>query len=224
MSHHPSPLEICKKQKAALRYHLLGRAAENHDWYRAIEAMQFADIKHTGQLRKDGITPYFAHPVDVALYVLTLPNLIKPIETVITALNHDVLEDTATRYQEMADELGYESADGVASVSKKIDGVKKGVEEYRRGAYRNMLGTLVKPADRVSNTNSMGGVFTFEKMGTVIAETEEWIIPLAKHGRQTYPQQTLAYENLKLVLKAQTSLYHGTVHAMEQARLQLAAA
>jgi (p)ppGpp synthase/HD superfamily hydrolase len=205
-------LRKAEKQKSALRYRLAGKASENKSWYAACAALEYADAKHRGQLRKDGVTPYFAHPVEATLYVLTLPNLIRPVETVIAMLNHDVLEDTDTRYQEFADEFGLESADAVAAMSKKVDGVKKGVDDYWRG-IQGPIATIGKPADRVNNQHTMGGVFTLEKQISMMDETVARIFPLMKLNRRKYPEQELAYENAKLMLGTQLSLHRAVLRA-----------
>src|SRR4051794_39593907 len=83
-------------------------------WQRAVS---FAARGHEGQLRKDGKTPYVAHPLRVALIVRHLFEVAD--ETALTAaLLHDLIEDTKTDYDEIAKEFGVAVADAVAALSK----------------------------------------------------------------------------------------------------------
>ena len=57
------------KVYVALRYWLHGKS-----YYKALNAMSFATLYHTG-VRKDNITPEFHHQISIASYLRTLPNL-----------------------------------------------------------------------------------------------------------------------------------------------------
>jgi (p)ppGpp synthase/HD superfamily hydrolase len=54
-------------------------------------ALTIAARQHNGQLRKDNLTPYIIHPVEVAWLVSNYSN---NEEVICSALLHDVLEDT----------------------------------------------------------------------------------------------------------------------------------
>jgi (p)ppGpp synthase/HD superfamily hydrolase len=83
-------------------------------WQRAVS---YAARQHAGQTRKDGQTPYFAHPVRVALIVRHVFDVAD--ETSLTAaLLHDLIEDTKTDYDDLLEEFGREVADAVAALSK----------------------------------------------------------------------------------------------------------
>jgi guanosine-3',5'-bis(diphosphate) 3'-pyrophosphohydrolase len=83
-------------------------------WQRAVS---FAARAHDGQLRKDGTTPYVAHPVRVAFIVRNVFDIAD--ETALTAaFLHDLIEDTKTDYDEIAREFGSAVAEAVAAVSK----------------------------------------------------------------------------------------------------------
>jgi (p)ppGpp synthase/HD superfamily hydrolase len=204
------------KQRAHLRAFLIGKSSENHSWFKALDAFEFAEQKHQGQLRKDGVTPYFAHPIEATLYLLTLPTIINPLNATMAMLNHDVLEDTATRYQEMADVLGTEATDDVAALSKKVDGVKKGEEEYWRDMHHRSVATIGKPVDRINNQYTMGGTFSLEKQIQTFEVTQTRIMPMMKASRRRFPQQTLAYENAKLVLSAQLATHKAMLAFLQE--------
>src|SRR5689334_23515001 len=88
--------------------------AKQSPWQRAVS---YAARQHAGQLRKDGQTPYFAHPVRVALVVRHVFDVAD--ETALTAaLLHDLIEDTKTDYDDLFEEFGRDVADAVAALSK----------------------------------------------------------------------------------------------------------
>ena len=72
--------------------HISGHIRGNtyvHDHYR--KAAKVAAAKHKDQTRKDGKTPYIAHPVQVASILSRKRK--KPISILLSALLHDTLED-----------------------------------------------------------------------------------------------------------------------------------
>jgi guanosine-3',5'-bis(diphosphate) 3'-pyrophosphohydrolase len=92
----------------------MANSKRESSWQRAIS---FAARGHDGQLRRDEKTPYVAHPVRVALIVRHVFDV--DDETAITAaLLHDLIEDTKTDYDEIAEEFGSAVAAAVAAVSK----------------------------------------------------------------------------------------------------------
>jgi guanosine-3',5'-bis(diphosphate) 3'-pyrophosphohydrolase len=98
-----------------------GNNAENgtiplHLWQRAASlAARF----HHGQLRKDGATPYIAHPFRVAMIVRHAFNIDDEI-ALAAALLHDVIEDTTADYDDVLDECGKQVADAVAALTKDM--------------------------------------------------------------------------------------------------------
>ena len=67
------------------------------------QAMRFAAQAHAGQLRKSSETPYFEH---VAAVALILDRVGFPEDVVIAGLLHDVVEDTAVSFEEVAARFG----------------------------------------------------------------------------------------------------------------------
>jgi (p)ppGpp synthase/HD superfamily hydrolase len=67
------------------------------------QAMRSAAQAHAGQLRKTTGTPYFEH---VAAVALILDRAGFPEDVVIAGLLHDVVEDTATTFEEVATLFG----------------------------------------------------------------------------------------------------------------------
>ena len=76
------------------------------------QAVSFAARAHDGQLRKDGRTPYIAHPIRVALTVRHLFGV--DDETALAgALLHDTIEDTTTDYDDLMAAFGQQVASAV---------------------------------------------------------------------------------------------------------------
>ncbi len=82
-------------------------------------ATSFAARKHAGQVRKDGRTPYFAHVVRVAFTISELFGC-HDEETLAAALLHDLIEDTTTDYDDIAERFGTRVADMVAALTKNM--------------------------------------------------------------------------------------------------------
>lgn len=86
------------------------------DWQRAVS---FAARFHGGQLRKDGRTPYVAHPFRVAMTVRHVFEIEDPV-ALCAALLHDVIEDTTADYDDIEREFGEAVATAVAALTKDM--------------------------------------------------------------------------------------------------------
>lgn len=118
-------------------------------WQRAAS---FAARCHHGQMRKDKLTPYIAHPFRVALTVRDLFGVADPAALCI-ALLHDVIEDTTTDYDDVCVAFGPEIAEAVACLSKdtRLPEAQREIafyEQIDRGPWRVRL---VKLADAYDN-------------------------------------------------------------------------
>src|SRR5687767_15144021 len=103
----------------------------NPPWQKAASA---AARFHRNQVRKDGVTPYVAHPFRVAMTVRDLFGVDDPV-AVTAALLHDVIEDTTGDYDDIAKEFATEVADTVAALTKDM----RMPEREREVAYDNQL-------------------------------------------------------------------------------------
>jgi len=83
------------------------------------DAAAFAARKHSGQLRRDGRTPYFAHVVRVAMTVSETFGC-HDEETLAAALLHDLIEDTTTDYDDLLERFGKGVSDMVAALTKNM--------------------------------------------------------------------------------------------------------
>ncbi len=87
-----------------------------HLWQKAASlAARF----HVNQARKDGRTPYVAHPFRVAIVVSNVFNVHDPV-VLSAALLHDVIEDTPADYDDVFYACGAEVADIVAAMTKDM--------------------------------------------------------------------------------------------------------
>jgi (p)ppGpp synthase/HD superfamily hydrolase len=98
------------------------------------EAVSFAARAHRHQLRKDGQTPYAAHPFRVCLIARQVFGIDDPI-VLAAAVLHDTIEDTTTDYDDLLSRFGAEVADCVAAMSKDT----RRPEVEREAAYLRQL-------------------------------------------------------------------------------------
>ncbi len=146
------------------------------------KAFEFALEAHKNDLRASG-DPYFTHPLEVAKIVSTEI----PLDdiTVISALLHDVIEDTEFNMDILSKEFGKEVAEIVDGVTK-ISGIFRGQEITLAENYRKMLLSMVKDvrvilvkfADRLHNMRTLEFVSP-EKQRRIAQETLEIYAPFA---------------------------------------------
>ena len=195
------------KQKNALRYWLLGRG-----WFTALRAMDCAENLHRG-VRKDGITPEFAHQVWIANFIRTLtPHLPKPEAAIAIGLLHDAGEDYGLTLESMLHDYGPDIAEPTWRLTKIRNGIKLPNDVYYAGLAEDPDAALVKGVDRTHNMGSMVGVFTREKQVEQIVETREFVLPMLKIARRRFPERELAFENIKQILLTRISLIEA-IHA-----------
>ena len=189
------------KARIAMRYWLLGA-----EFYKASEAMDLGEATHLG-VRKDGITPEFAHQIAIASHVRTLgPWLRFPQETITTAFLHDIREDYNVADAVIRTQFGDVVADAVWALTKEFDGVRRDDADVFDGIGRCPIASITKLADRIHNISTMQGVFSVQKVQAYVEETKTFFVPMLKVARRRFPDQEGAYENLKLMLTSQLAL------------------
>jgi guanosine-3',5'-bis(diphosphate) 3'-pyrophosphohydrolase len=99
-----------------------------------LEALSFSARAHRHQLRKDGQTPYAAHPCRVCLIVRHVFGFDEPRVLQAAAL-HDTIEDTTTDFDDLIERFGPEVAGWVAVLSKD----KRLKDAEREAAYARGL-------------------------------------------------------------------------------------
>ena len=108
------------------------------------EALEFAKAKHDGQFRIGG-DAYITHPIAVAGYVGEWGY---GAEYKLTALFHDLLEDTDATEEEILNLGGRKVLEAVKLLTKR-DGYV--MEEYVGAIRKNSIAKVVKAADRLHN-------------------------------------------------------------------------
>ena len=116
------------------------------------KAASFAARAHTGQLRKDGATPYVAHVFRVAMTVRDLFGCDDPV-ALVAALLHDTIEDTTTDYDDLREAFGADVADLVAALTKNaaLPEEEREPEYDARLAAADWRARLIKLADTYDN-------------------------------------------------------------------------
>jgi (p)ppGpp synthase/HD superfamily hydrolase len=116
------------------------------------DAAAFSARAHRHQLRKDGRTPYAAHPMRVAMTVLSVFGVDDEI-ALAAAMLHDVIEDTDRDYDSVFNRFGPEIADTVAALTKNmiLPEAKREADYDARLAASTWRARLVKLADVYDN-------------------------------------------------------------------------
>jgi len=166
------------------------------------KSFQFSFESHKNDFRASG-EPYFNHPYEVALIVAREIHL--DDISVVSALLHDVVEDTDISVDFLAKEFGKEVAEIVDGVTK-ISGVFLGHETSQAENYRKLLLSMVKDvrvilvkfADRLHNMRTLQYVNP-NKQQRIARETLEIYSPFAHRfglGRVKWELEDLAFKYL----------------------------
>ena len=145
-------------------------------------AYKFAYAAHDGVTRASG-EPYITHPVAVAEI---LAEMKLDHEAIAAALLHDVIEDTDTTHQEIADAFNPRVAELVEGVTKLDKFNFENREQAQAENIRKMLIAmskdfrvmLIKLADRVHNMRTLDSL-RLDKRRRIARETFEIFTPIA---------------------------------------------
>ena len=162
---------------AALNKHMPGADMALID-----RAVEYADVKHQRQKRKDG-SPYIIHPLAVAEIVTEMG---LDIDAVLGALLHDCIEDTDASHDEIEKLFGTTVAELVEGVTKLTRANFETSEQAQMENLRKMFMAmskdirvvLIKIADRLHNMRTMQ-YQTPEKQVKKCRETMDIYAPLA---------------------------------------------
>jgi guanosine-3',5'-bis(diphosphate) 3'-pyrophosphohydrolase len=147
------------------------------------KAYVYAMKAHGKQFRASG-DPYFVHPLEVAAI---LTDLKLDVESIVTALLHDTVEDTYVTIEDIKKEFGDEIAslvDGVTKLSQLelFSERTKQAENFRKlmlAMSEDIRVLLVKLADRLHNMRTIGFIPKPEKRHRIAQETVDIYAPLA---------------------------------------------
>ena len=166
------------------------------------KAYVFSAREHRSQIRRSG-EPYLVHPLEVA-YILA--DLHLDTASIVAGLLHDVVEDTLTTIETVADYFGKDVAHIVAGVTK-ISRLKfKSPEQAEAENLRKMILAmvddirviLVKLADRLHNMRTLGYLEPAKRV-RIARETRDIYGPIANRlgiGRIKDELDDLTFEHL----------------------------
>ena len=148
------------------------------------KAYEFAALAHKDARRKSG-EPYIFHPIAVATIVAKEIGM--GITSIISALLHDVVEDTEYTIDFIREEFGEKVARVVKGLTK-LSGIdfQNSIESIQAENYRKIVNTmsedvrviLVKLADRLHNMRTLDSM-AHHKQLKIASETLSFYAPLA---------------------------------------------
>ena len=171
------------------RGYLVGRS-----YYDAQVALTMMMDAMEGEFRKDGVTPSWAHPVEVAnkCRTLAIPQDIEE-DLLIVAILHYVLEECDSHSSELREHFKDILVTYVEMLTKK-----KGMStELYYSGINKVIPAIAKGSDRWHNLSTMVGVFSPEKIKDYIVESEEHVLPMLKKAKRYNPRYEAVFEGLK---------------------------
>jgi GTP pyrophosphokinase/guanosine-3',5'-bis(diphosphate) 3'-pyrophosphohydrolase len=163
---------------------------------------------HGSQMRASG-DPYFAHPIEVA-GILTEYRL--DTASIVTALLHDVIEDTPVTRAELDQLFGAEIGELVEGVTK-LSRLELSAEHTRQAENlrkfilaisKDVRVLMVKLADRLHNMRTLQYIQSQEKRERIARETLDIYAPLARSigcHRICTELEELAFQHLNPVAR-----------------------
>lgn len=147
------------------------------------KAFEFANTAHAGVKRKSG-EPYIIHPLAVAKIVVEEIGL--SATSIISALMHDVVEDTDYTLEDINNLFGEKVASIVDGLTKLTDEFTPQQDSKQANNFRKMLMTLsddvrvilIKLADRLHNMRTLDAMAPAKQL-KIAAETLYIFAPLA---------------------------------------------
>lgn len=160
----------------------LSKYLEKEQIDKIYEAYVFASDAHKDQTRVSG-EPYITHPLAVSMI---LADLKLDYQSILTALLHDVLEDTPVSKQELAHKYSATVADLVDGVSKlkqinfstKAEAQAENLRKMMLAMVQDIRVIIIKMADRMHNMQTLGALRP-EKRRRIAKETLEIYAPIA---------------------------------------------
>ena len=165
------------------------------DEERLLAAYELGEKAHEGQTRASG-EAYFTHPISVATI---LADMHMDLDTIITALLHDTVEDCDVTIEQLEKTFGQEVAslvDGVTKLTRielQSEGTKQ-AENLRKlvvAMSRDIRVLIVKLADRTHNMQTIDSFAREDKKVRIATETRDIYAPLAERIGLTHIQREL---------------------------------
>lgn len=179
-----SDYNLINQEFAELKLASLKRCSSQKEYDEVIKAFEFANEAHKGVRRRSG-EPYIIHPISVAKIVVTEIGL--GYKSIVTALLHDVVEDTEYTLEDIKRLFGEKIAslvDGLTKIKAAMDttdGNTLQAENFKRIILTlndDVRVVLIKLADRLHNIRTIDSMPDYKK-GKILSETMYIFIPLA---------------------------------------------
>ena len=192
--------DLIYKEFESLRLASLKRCANKEEYEGVIRAFEFANEAHKGVRRRSG-EPYILHPIAVAKIVVQEIGL--GYKSIVTALLHDIVEDTEYTVEDIARLFGEKVAslvDGLTKIKSAMDSNHNKAQGGDQNAklsenqekslqaenFKRILLTLnddvrvilIKLADRLHNLRTIDSM-PERKKDKILSETMYIFIPLA---------------------------------------------
>lgn len=189
-------------------------------------AYVFAMKMHAAQKRESG-DPYFSHPLEVAEILISYR---MDYATIIAALLHDTVEDTAASYEDLKELFGQTIADLVRGMTKlsKLEitpQASKQAQNFQKlvlAISEDIRVLLIKLADRLHNMRSLH-IRAQEKRIRIATETLEIYVPLAERmGMQAIKDELEDYCFLNLYPDAHKTIVSRLKFLSEQGKEDVA--
>ena len=182
--------ELIQKEFESLRVASLKRCANQQEYEEVVKAFEFANEAHKGVRRRSG-EPYIIHPIAVAKIVVQEIGL--GYKSIVTALLHDIVEDTEYTVEDLQRLFGAKVAslvDGLTKIKSAMDhkhnSQKNDEKSIQAENFKRILLTLnddvrvvlIKLADRLHNLRTIGAM-PERKKDKILSESMYIFIPLA---------------------------------------------
>ena len=193
-----------------------------------LKALPVAQKLHDGQYRKgttivNGLEvtlPYLCHPLKVCstLIALNLPMTDHELDLLYaTALLHDVIEDGNFKDSdtELITDFGIdpEIYKLVKVLSKRSGLSQNELAVYFEEISHNKITALVKLSDRSHNVEDL---YVFKNMHKYVAETRDFIYPMARNVKLTWPELSNGITILKSKIVSLTEAQEVIMEMYEQ--------
>lgn len=192
--------DLIYKEFESLRLASLKRCANKEEYEGVVRAFEFANEAHKGVRRRSG-EPYILHPIAVAKIVVQEIGL--GYKSIVTALLHDIVEDTEYTVEDISRLFGEKVAslvDGLTKIKSAMDTNHNKAQGGNKNAklsenqekslqaenFKRILLTLnddvrvilIKLADRLHNLRTIDSM-PERKKDKILSETMYIFIPLA---------------------------------------------
>ena len=174
--------QIIDKEFEVLRLASLKRCANQGEYEVVLKAFDFARAAHNGVRRRSG-EPYILHPISVAQIVVQEIGL--GYKSIVSALIHDVVEDTEYTIEDIERLFGPKIAslvDGLTKIKSAFDSQSSSqAENFKRILLTlndDVRVILIKLADRLHNMRTLE-FMPEHKKSKILSETMYIFIPLA---------------------------------------------